>query len=294
MRLLVRIAETGSLSAAGRSLGLSQPSASRQLRTLEEALGAQLIMRTTHELTFTEAGQEFLESSRRLLAGWEEAAEAAGAGSGELRGTIRVAAPMGLGQTVLVDVAAAFIERHSGVSLEWQLTDEPRDLVAEGYDLWIRVGTVKDESLIVRNVWTIDRVLVASAESEIECSDPKELVDHPAVVLGPYVGGQIELRGPRGEVYVLEPSAQISTDNLFVAERLMKQGCGYSILPLWLVGNGIDNQSLDLLCPGWFAPPLTLSIAYPQSRYRPKRVVAFIEHIQKELPVFGRGIVANR
>ncbi|MEO0917428.1 MAG: LysR family transcriptional regulator, partial [Pseudomonadota bacterium] len=61
MRLLVRIAETGSLTAAGRSLGLSQPSASRQLRSLEADLGTQLVMRSTHELAFTDAGQEFLE-----------------------------------------------------------------------------------------------------------------------------------------------------------------------------------------------------------------------------------------
>jgi len=249
-------------------------------------------MRTTHELTFTEAGQDFLETSRRLLAGWEEAVETAGAGSGQLKGAIRVAAPMGLGQTVLADVAASFVAKHAGIALDWRLTDEPRDLVAEGFDLWIRVGPVRDESLIVRDVWALERVLVASAKADLKASNPVDLADRSAVVLEPYVGTEVELRGPKGESFKLKPSAQISTDNLFVAERLMSHGYGYSILPLWLVANGIDDGSLRLVCPGWFAPPLKLSIAYAQSRYRPARIREFIKHINEELPIFGRGITA--
>lgn len=283
MRLLVRIAETGSLTAAGRSLGLSQPSASRQLRSLEAELGTQLVMRSTHDLAFTDAGQEFLENAKRLLAGWEQAVELAGADTGGLKGSIRVAAPMGLGQAVLADIAADFVDEHPGVSLDWQLVDEPGDLVREGFDLWIRVGPVRDEALIVRKLWTIERIVVAAPEAGITCQNPSELEGQPAVILGPYVGSEIELSGPDDEHHTLSPSARINTDNIFVAQRLTLQSHGYSILPLWLVENDLADGTLLHLCQGWSAPHLTLSMAYPQSRYRPARVTEFIRHFRERL-----------
>ena len=290
MRLLVRVAETGSLSAAGRSLGLSQPSASRQLKTLERELGAQLVMRTTHELAFTEAGEDFLSDARQLLAGWDAAAERAGTGAENLQGRIRIAAPMGMGQTVLADLAGAFVEQHPGVSLDWLLIDEPRDMIAGGIDLWIRVGPVRDESLIVRRIWTIDRVLVSARDEDARAAHPSDLGAAPAIVLGPYVGARIELAGPEGETHLLEPRSRIRTDNIFAAERLTLSGQGYSILPLWLVEHALESGELRGICRGWRPPQLALSVAYPQSRFRPARVKAFLDVLRSDLQVFGRGI----
>ncbi|MGF1554280.1 MAG: LysR family transcriptional regulator [Paracoccaceae bacterium] len=291
MRLYVRIAETGSLSAAGRSLGLSQPSASRQLRELESELGTQLVMRTTHELTLTEAGRTFLADARRLLGDWETTLERFRLEQGEVRGPIRVAAPSGLGQTVMADLAGSFVARHPGVSLDWLLDDAPRDLIGEGIDLWIRVGPIADDSLIVRGLWQIERVVVAAPSSGIEAARPDDLAEAPAVVLGPYVGTAIDLAGPDGAAATLAPKAAISTDNLFAAERLTLAGRGYSILPLWMMQPHVDAGLARVVCPGWHPPPLGLSLAYPQSRYRPMRVNLLIEHIRRDLPATGAGII---
>ena len=290
MRLYVRIAETGSVSAAGRSLGLSQPSASRQLRELEAELGTQLIMRTTHDLSFTEVGQEFLADARRLLGEWEAVLERTRLQKGEIQGRIRVAAPSGVGQTIMADIAGSFVERHPLVSIEWRLDDSPRDLIAEGIDLWVRVGPIADESLIVRGLWRIERIVTASTGRKLKARRPKDLVDEPAVVLGPYVGTEIDLAGPGGLTETLTPKVSISTNNIFAAERLTLSGIGYSILPLWLMQPSIDAKLACIVCPDWRPPPLTLSIAYPQSRYRPARVSAFIDHLKKELPSTGTGI----
>ncbi|QPH56049.1 LysR family transcriptional regulator [Pontivivens ytuae] len=291
MRLYVRIAETGSLSAAGRSLGLSQPSASRQLRELETELGTQLIMRTTHELSFTDAGQEFLSDARQLLGEWEAVAERFRLQKDDVRGKIRVAAPSGLGQTIMADIAGSFVERFPGVSIEWQLNDAPRDLIGEGIDLWIRVGPITDESLIVRGLWQIERAVIAAPSSGITAAHPGELADAPAVVLGPYVGTEIELTGPDGKAVTLVPKVTICTNNIFAAERLTLGGRGYSILPLWLMQPAIDANQARIVCQGWLPPPLKLSVAYPQTRYRPARLSLFIEHLKQELPATGAGIV---
>lgn len=290
MKLYIRIAETGSVSAAGRSLGLSQPSASRQLRELETELGTQLIMRSTHDLSFTEAGQEFLSDARRLLGDWESVLERTRLQSGEVKGRIRVAAPSGLGQTIMADIAGSFVELHPMVSIEWRLDDAPRDLIAEGIDLWIRVGPIADESLIVRGLWHIERVVVASVSSGIWTEYLADLANAPAIVLGPYVGAEIDLTGPDGSIKTLKPRVSISTNNLFAAERLTLSGRGYSILPQWLMQPAIDAGRAAILCPGWAPPPLTLSVAYPQTRYRPARVGLFLDHLKRELPETGSGI----
>ena len=292
MRLYVRIAETGSVSGAGRSLGLSQPSASRQLRELETLLGIQLIVRSTHELSFTDAGRQFLIDARRMLTDWETASEQLQRDRETLQGRIRIVAPVGLGQTVLADVLSSFVDANPAVSIDWLLKDAATDLTAEGIDLWIRVGSIPDEGLIVRGLWRIERVLVAAAESDIEATDPEELATQPAVSLYPYAGKSLELLGPQGAVKTIEPAIAISTDNLFAAERLVRDGRGYAVLPLWLVESAIDEKQLRVVCAGWHPPPLQLSVAYPHSRYRPKRVSAFLEHLKGEIPKTGAGILA--
>ena len=292
MRLYIRIAETGSLTAAGRSLGLSQPSASRQLRELESELGTQLVMRTTHELSFTEAGQQFLADARQLVGDWETAVERLRLERGEVEGRIRIMAPSGLGQTVLADIAGSFVERYPRISLEWLLDDTPRDLIGQGIDLWIRVGPITDDSLIVRGLWHIERVIVAAPAANIDAATPQALQEAPAVVLGPYVGAEIGLTGPSGEIVPLRPTASISTDNIFAAERLTLAGRGYSILPQWLVQPAIDADRLRIVCPAWQPPSLRLSLAYPQTRFRPARVPLFIDHLRREIPKTGAGIIA--
>ncbi|MBX9646641.1 MAG: LysR family transcriptional regulator [Xanthobacteraceae bacterium] len=293
MRLYVRIAETGSLSAAGRSLNLSQPSVSRQLRELESELGAELIIRTTHELSLTETGRTFLEDARRLIGGWETVAERIRLGSGGLEGGLRIAAPIGLGQTILADLAGSFVRLHPKVHIDWLVVDLPGDLVARGVDVWIRVGPIEDQSLIVRGLWHIERAIVVSTRLGWTARRPSDLSSLPAVTLGPYVGQKIALSGPRGTAYSLEPIVAISSDNIFAIERLTLAGHGYSILPLWLTQNAIDTGRLSHLCPDWHPPPLTLSVAYPQSRYRPARVTAFVEHLRSEIPKTGAGIKAS-
>lgn len=143
MRLFVRIAETRPLSGAGRALGISQPSSSRQLKQLEVLLGVQLVQRSTHDLVLTDAGEQFLPVASQLLNLGEGATETARLSRDEYRGPIRVAVPVAIGQTILADIAAHFLLEHRGITLDWRLIDEPGDLSAGGYDLWIKAGPIR-------------------------------------------------------------------------------------------------------------------------------------------------------
>jgi DNA-binding transcriptional LysR family regulator len=173
------------------------------------------------------------------------------------------------------------MRKNPGVRLDWRLVEDPGDLAAGGYDLWLRVGPVADQALIVRPLHSIARGLVATAASGLWATHPDEVAELPAVVLSPYVGAQVALTGPDGATAVLAPRAVASTDHLLAAERLMMAGLGYAILPLWLVSEGLAPGRVVRICPAWSPPAVTLSAVLPQARHRPARVRAFVEHVHR-------------
>ena len=292
MRLFVRIAETGSLSAAAQSLGVSQPTASRQLKQLEQMLGVQLVRRSTHDLGLTDAGKRFFEDARDLLADWEASIDTLRNAREELTGLIRVAVPVALGQTILATIASRFLVRHPGVTIDWRLIDQPGDLVAGGYDLWIRAGPVRQLGLIVRHLWQIERTIVATPSFRL-VNNPKALERQRAVRLFTFVPDEVPLTGPRYRTVKLRVKPAFDTDNIYAAIEAVREGVGYSILPYWLIQPDLDSGRLIEICPGWHPPLLMLSVAYPPSRYRPVRISAFVDYLRAELPNAGAGIGAT-
>ena len=279
MRLFVRIAETRSMSGAGRSLGLSQPSTSRLLKQLEETLGVHLVKRSTHALTLTDAGESFLPQAAEMLRQWEAAAETTKLGRDAHRGPIRVAAPVALGQTILAEMAARFLEQHPGVTIDWRLVDDPGDLVAGGYDLWIRAGPIQDEALIVHELGRSAHVVVGPA-SQPRAAHPDELAGRDAVHLAHLTTRQVPLQTEDGRTAILRLKPIFTTDSLYAAFSAIRTGIGYGVLPRWLVSAELTKQSLALLCPEWHPAEIVLAVAYPQARYRPVRVKSFIDHIR--------------
>jgi DNA-binding transcriptional LysR family regulator len=290
MRLFVRIAETGSLSEAAQSLAISQPSASRQLKQLEQLLGVQLARRSTHDLALTDAGKRFLEDARAMLADWETSLDTLRNERRELTGSIRVAVPVALGQTILATIAGRFLVTHPSVTIDWHLTDQPGDLTAGGYDLWIRAGPVRQLDLVVRHLWRIERTIVAR-KGFAAVAHPSALEERPSVVLFTFVPDRVTLTGPRNSKATLKIKPSFNTDNLYAAIEAVREGVGYA-LPYWGIQDDLDAGRLVEICPRWHPPEVILSVAYPPSRYRPVRIGAFVDYLRSELPKAGAGIVA--
>ncbi|MCC7348296.1 MAG: LysR family transcriptional regulator [Variibacter sp.] len=290
MRLFVRVAEAGSLSAAGRLLGVSQPSTSRQLRQLEDMLGVQLIRRSSSQFILTDAGEQFLAAANSMLASWDAAAEAVRLKRDGLSGPIRIAAPVAAGQTVLAKIAAQFVAANPGVTMDWRLIDEPGDLAAGGYDLWIRAGPIRDQSLIVRDLWRAERTIVA-APAHPAVSHPAELEPHAAVQLVTYVLREIALESDDGQTMILRLKPSFATDNIFAALVAVREGVGYGILPHWVVQADLAAGTIVELCPRWRPPAVILSVAYPQARFRPARVKGFFEFLRERLLQTGADVL---
>ncbi len=281
MATFVRIVERGSISAAARDLGLSQASASRQLAALEDRLGAQLIRRTTHNLSLTAAGETCLTDARALLQGWDSLAERLSETETGLKGRLKIVAPVALGQGVLADIALRFAADHPGVQLDWTLSDEPIRFAEEGCDLWIRVGVIEDDTLIVKPLGQIERLVVGVPERvpTDDVDGPTGLSARPFISVAPFEGGQIGLTHADGRAETLRPPVTFATSNILTAYRGVLAGVGLAVMPRWLVADALKSGALVDVLPDWRAAQLPLQLAYLPARRQPRRLRAFIEYL---------------
>ncbi len=287
LETFVRIADAGSISAAARDLGLSQPSASRQLAELESRLKAQLVRRTTHSLALTDAGVELLADARQLIDGWEALEEKHLAGDSRIGGRLKVVAPIALGQSHLARIAWRFQQDHPGVAISWQLEDRPIRFAEVGCDCWVKVGPVPDETLVVRSLGTVERLLVAApslVEEHGRPRIPKSAERMPLAALGPFEGGSIPLTHRNGREATLRPDVQTQTNNIFALKEAALMGLGVAVLPRWFVATELGKGTLVDLLPAWRAPSLDIHMAYLPGRHQTLRLRTFLATLQKEVP----------
>ncbi len=285
LETFVRIAERGTISAAARDLGLSQASASRQLSDLEQRLGVDLITRTTHALSLTKAGETCLTEARLLLADWDGFAEQFADEAESLSGPLKIVAPIALGQTIALDCAVAFQNAHPGIVLDWILEDRPIRFSETGCDLWIRIGDVPDDTLIVQPLSTVERLIVAAPGllPEDAQAEPERLVDQPCLALSPFEGGRIPLSAQDGTVRDVAAKVSFSSNDIFAVKRAALSGAGYAVLPRWLIAQELEEGSLIDLLPDWRAPSLTINAAYAPSRRQTRRLRLFLKAMSDAL-----------
>src|SRR6201981_3211451 len=161
LRTFVDVADAGGVSSAARRLGVSKSIVSRRLFRLEAELGVQLLARTTRGAALTEAGVTFRENAARVRAEIDAALETI-LPAGELRGRLRIAAPLSLGPTHLAPVFAEMARRHALLHVQASYSDRFADIIGEGFDCAIRVGYLTDSNLIARRVGPLTGTLGAS------------------------------------------------------------------------------------------------------------------------------------
>src|SRR6202041_1933435 len=169
MRVFVKIADAGNLSAAGRQLGQSLTPVSRQLMALEEFLGTTLVERTTRHLSLTESGLLYYERAKQILEEVAEMERGLTMQSGVASGRLHVSAPSLLGRLRLAPMLPGFLAEQTRVSVDLMLVDRPVRLAEEGIDVALRIGPQEDSGLIVRKLDDIQLVVVFKFEGEMTC-----------------------------------------------------------------------------------------------------------------------------
>lgn len=286
MVTFVRVAEAGSLSAAGRDLGVSQPAVSQQVLALERHLNVRLINRTTRQLTLTEAGSDYYRKAQTIIDAVHEAGEAAAGLATNLAGHLRVHAPVGFGQSYIADIAIAFQQRHPDVVIELILDDKFVDLTAGAVDVAIRFGNLASSRLIARRLGTLRRILVASpayitANGSPETPDALSL--HRQVQFnGAYDGSLMPLIGPSGPVMV--PVRPVfMANNAFALTKALNAGVGLGAAQLPQIHAELNEGALVRVMSDYEYASLDAHAVYPSRRFIPSKVRAFIEFLERAL-----------
>lgn len=283
----VRVVQDGSFTAAAKALRLPKSSVSRSVAQLEQDLGAVLLHRTTRKLHLTEVGTAFYSRVSRALADIDEAKAAATDLQRELRGSIRITAPVDLGVWAVASIAARFVRSHPRVTVDVRLTGRVVDLVAEGVDIAVRVGPVHDESLIARRVGVLELGLNASPRYLARRGAPKTLADlaeHDCILLSRDGEPQPwRLTSPSGEVGLLKPRGAIVADDISFIKKAALAGGGVALLPQFLTARDQLARRLVRVLPEWRLSTSSLHVVYPSARYVPQRMSVFRAYLVREL-----------
>jgi DNA-binding transcriptional LysR family regulator len=280
--LFVQVVEAGSFTAVAARLGTQKSSVSRAVSRLEEDLGVRLLQRTTRKLALTDAGQTFYTRVRGAVAGVDDAARLVQELGGEPRGIVRLTAPSdSLG---LADVLARFAQRYPKIHVELSLTGRIVDLVAEGFDLAVRAGSLADSSLVARRAGAVDHMLFAAPSYLRARGRPKRFADlakHDCV-LSRARGGRATwtLAGPNGEESV-EVSGKVTADDLTFLARAAATGLGVALLPVPIAADAFDE--LEVVLPEYRQTGSAVSVLLPSSTFVPARVALLRDFLVEQL-----------
>ena len=277
----------GSFAAAARELGVSPAIVGRRIQALEEGQGTRLIERTTRSQRLTEAGQRYLAQAGDVLEAVAQLDDLAVGATGKLAGRIRLSAPTTLGIRRLPQVIAAFSEANPDVIIEMSLADRRVDLVAEGFDLAVRIGVLPSSSMVARRAGTYRFAVCAAPDWLQRHPAPKTLDELKSarcilnLILTPR--NRWPFVGPGGEAQTVEVGGGIEIDSGEAQRAVALAGGGIVYLPIDLVRDDLAEGRLVQVLPHWQTLTLPIHVVHPSRRLVPRRVTAFIEALAEGL-----------
>ena len=275
LRTFVEVAGAGGVSSAARRLGVSKSIVSRRLHRLEEALGVQLVARTTRGAALTEAGTTFREYAARVCAEIDAAKETM-LPEGDLRGRLRVAAPLTFGPTHFAPVLAEMARRHPELHIHTCYTDRFVDLVAEGYDCAIRVGYLQDSGLIAKRIGPIHGKLVASPDyirAHGSPETPDEIAGHEALMQG--TEGWQFLDGDK--TITARPQGRFKADNGTALVAAAVAGLGIAYLPDDVTRDHVASGRLTPIMTRYPPPPAGAYVLRPAGQHPARKIRVLTE-----------------
>jgi DNA-binding transcriptional LysR family regulator len=276
--IYVKVVQTGSFSGAARQLGMPNSTVSAKVSALEKRLGITLIQRTTRKLHVTPAGEAYFKRSVQGLDAIHAAEAEVAAAQGEPQGLLRITGPVELGNGVLPRLISQFTKVYPKVSIEAILTNRKIDLLAEGVDLAIRAGELKDSSLIARKVGDVYFGLYASPAYLKAHGTPKRLKDlagHQCLQFTPW--GKLEWKLVRGkEAHTVPTEARLTINDINLTKMLALNGDGIAYLPTFFCDADIRAKKLVRLLPEWRSEANPMHFVYPAQKFVMPKLSAFI------------------
>jgi DNA-binding transcriptional LysR family regulator len=287
MRIFVSVVQNGSLSSAGRQLGLSPASVSRHISALEEGLGCRLINRTSRKLTLTEAGELYFKKVEQVLLQIAEANDSVAELQATPRGTLRVHSRMLVGHLLIVPALPTFLVQNPEVKVDLLLSNRVVDLVEQNVDIDIRIGKLVDSSLVGKRLAVSERILCATSgylDDRPAIRKPSDLTAHNCLTyrlnLGRTVWRFLRRDGTMEEVPV---SGNLQSDNGHALLSATLAGVGVALMPDWAVRDALASGELRRLLPAYRVSHIEFDngvyAVYQKSRHLSAKLRVFLEFL---------------
>lgn len=287
MQVFTRIVDTNSFSKAADTLNIPRASVTTALQNLEAFLGVRLLQRTTRRLHLTPDGAAYYERCVRILADIEETEATFLDGGKRPHGRLRIDVPASLGRLILVPVLSDFRSRYPEIDLVIGLGDKPVDLIQEGVDCVIRVGTLEDSSLVARRIGVMQQVTCATPQYFERYGEPKTLEDLERHVAVNYFSSRTgRVLDPDfiidGEIVSVKMKSTVAVND---AEAYLQCGLeGFGLIqPARLMAlPHLDSGALKEIFPQWRPQPMPISAVYPHNRHLSPKVRVFVDWIAEK------------
>ncbi|MCP5365619.1 MAG: LysR family transcriptional regulator [Hyphomicrobiales bacterium] len=300
LRTYVTVVDKGSFAAAAEFLRISRAMATKHVADLEAHLGTRLLNRTTRRLSLTEAGADFLKRGQEILDLFDEAERAATTATAQPSGILRINAPVSFGVLHLADAVCAYHAAFPRVAVELSLNDRIVDLVEEGFDLAVRIGTLKDSSLMARRLAPC-RLLVAAAPDYLrrhgDLSEPDDLQAHQCLLYTYASEGNLWQFEREGRVRAVKVAGPMRSNNGETLMRAAVNGMGVILQPTFMLSPAIQSGTLNVVLPDWNVPGLGIYAVWPHGRHLSAKVRSFVDFLVEQFtaePYWDRGILPSR
>ena len=285
MAVFATVVKTGSFTAAGKALSLPKSNVSRRIARLEDTLNVRLLERTTRKLRLTEIGQSLYHHAQRIVEEADSANSLVESMSSSPRGILRVSASVFTGQHLLAPILPEFLKLFSELHLHLELSNRRIDLIEEGIDVAIRIGSMKDSTMIARYLGSI-RIYLYCSSDYISISGkptmPVDLIDHRVLLMSDMAAGAddtLKLKGTHGEEKIsLTPYCSIN--DFQTLHHFAREGLGIAALPEYLCRKDCNSGSLERVLQNWQIPPVDFHAVYPSRRGAMPKLSVFLDFVK--------------
>ena len=282
MSIFAKVVELGSFTAAARQLHLSVSSISQIVAKLEDELQVKLLNRSTRSIGLTEAGKIYYQGCRRMLAEATQVHEQLYAFNNTPVGTLRIGSSSTMAQNVLAEMTSNMLREYPGLSVNLVAGIPAPDLIADGLDLVIRVGALKDSSLFSRRLGAMPMVVCAAKSYLQQHGAPEKPADVDNFAWLEYSvrpDNNFELIAPEGLVSRLSPQGRFVTNDSLTLIRWLKAGCGIAYVPMMWVIEEINAGEIDSLFPQYQSDPRPVYALYTEKDKLPLKVQVCIDYL---------------
>lgn len=284
MMLFMAVIDAGSFTLAAERLNIPKANLSRKVSRLEQQIGITLLERTTRSHHITEAGKSYLAHCRRIYQEVELAEASVAKILNNIEGQLRIGASVGMGHEILKPILGQFMHQYPEINIQLNLTNRRIDLIEEGFDLVIRIGTLEDSRLIARRLGRISRKAYVSQDyirQHGHISSINQFSECDLLLMSKVHNGGRFLMESDEEQHDIQVTPKLLVDDFVILKQMAKEGLGVAIIPDYMCQEETASGELVNVLPSWSMPLVDVFALYPKQRLDLPKVKVFMDFIQK-------------